>query len=191
MSDSFSGQWIVEVWQKDAAFDERYVISGSDSSDGTYAGLTGTAPIVVTGNEWTVELEWNDQHGSGWLPSAVHRKSAAATASDGVVVFLGADDNYEQFRDGDYNDLVLRLRSVDPSIAPWYPISHLYDFTLPAKAWRCGIARTTNKGDCEKAIDEREKERNLKKIREQVEERREALRRQAKKAKKAKSKPKG
>ena len=168
MSDTFHGQWIVEVWQKDALFNERFVISGSDSSDGAYSGVVGATPVVVSGDQWNITLEWNDGHGSGWQPSAIHRKSAACTASDGVIVLLGADDNYEQYRDGDYNDLVLRLRSVDPDIAPWYPITHQYDFTLPEKAWACGVARTTDKRDCDKDINEREKERELEKIRAEV-----------------------
>jgi hypothetical protein len=171
MSDTFHGQWIVEVWQKDAAFDERFVIAGSDASDGAYPGVVGSVPVVVTGAEWTIQLEWNDMASSGWQPSAIRRNSAAATASDGIVVFLGADDNYEQFRDHDYNDLVLQLHSVDPDLAPWYPIAHPYDFTLPEKTWRCGVAKHTDKRRCGK-VDEEE----LEKIREQVLELREKLR---------------
>jgi hypothetical protein len=38
----FSGDWTVTVFSKDAAFSERFVIEGSVSSDGAYAGETTT-----------------------------------------------------------------------------------------------------------------------------------------------------
>ncbi len=186
MSDTFHGQWIVEVWQKDALFDERFIVSGSDSGDGAYAGVAGALPVVVTGAEWSITLEWNDGHGSGWQPSGIRRNSAVATATDGVVVFLGADDNYEQFRDHDYNDLVLRLRSVDPDIAPWYPITRSYDFTLPAETWRCGVARTTDKDECDN-VDQRKKKRELKKLRAEVQKLRDQLKREGEQRRPSKS----
>jgi hypothetical protein len=131
MSEEFFGDWTLEVIEKEAAFSERFVIDGSDASDGVYPGETTTPPLAVTGARWRVTLEWNDNAGSGWQPSDVRRTGAAYTLQDGLVIVLGADDNFPQFRDEDYDDVVLRCTSNDPRINPWHPFINPYDFTLP------------------------------------------------------------
>ena len=77
MAEVFYGAWTVEVLAKDAAFGQRFVIAGSDAADGDYPGVTGTPPVSATGQRWTLALEWNDNAGSGWLPSDVRRTSTA------------------------------------------------------------------------------------------------------------------
>jgi hypothetical protein len=52
-------------------------------------------------------------------------------AAEGLVPFLAADDNFEQFRDHDFNDLILRCRNLDPQINPRIPLFNMPDFTLP------------------------------------------------------------
>ena len=130
MAEVFYGTWTVEVLAKDAAFSQRFVIAGSDAADGDYPGAIGTPPVSVAGQRWTLALEWNDDAGSGWLPSDVRRTSAVFTLQDGLVVVLGADDNFEQFRDHDFNDVVLRCHNVDPALTPWHPPISTLDFTL-------------------------------------------------------------
>ncbi len=131
MAEMFSGDWTVEVFQKDADFSERFIIEGSRASDGVYPGETATPPVSVSGPSWFIRFEWNDNAGSGWQPSDVRRTGAAYTLQDGLVVLLGADDNFEQLRDHDFNDVVLRCRNVDPQLNPWHPFANPYDFTLP------------------------------------------------------------
>src|SRR6266487_6103707 len=98
MDQHFFGNWNVEVLTKDAAFDERFRIQGSDLADGAYPGIPGSGPGPVTGVEWILTMEWNDNAGSGWQPSDIKR-SATYTIDDGLVVFLGADDNFPALRD--------------------------------------------------------------------------------------------
>ena len=130
MTETFYGPWSVVVVGKDAAFDERLVIRGSDASDGDYAAAPGTGPGTVSGWGWTLDLEWNDNAGSGWQASGVQR-SASYTAADGLVVTLGADDNYPHLRDGDFDDVVITCHSVDPDHTPLHPVVNPYDFTVP------------------------------------------------------------
>jgi hypothetical protein len=131
MAETFSGQWLVEVFQKDAAFSERFIVEGSLGSDGIYPGEMITPAVSVSGQNWSIRFEWNDNAGSDWQESAVRRTGAAYTLQDGLIVFLGADDNFPSRRDGDFNDVVLRCRNLDPQLNPWDPFANPYDFTLP------------------------------------------------------------
>src|SRR5690348_2096440 len=127
----FSGDWTVTVFSKDAAFSERFVIEGSVSSDGAYPGETTTPPVSVSGSRWFLRFEWNDNAGSGWQPSDIRRTDASYTLQEGLVTLVAADDNFEQFRDHDFNDLILRCRNLDPQINPRIPLFNMPDFTLP------------------------------------------------------------
>jgi hypothetical protein len=116
MTETFFGPWTVAVVSWESAFSQRFVISGSDASDGAYAGVPG-AVVQVTGDEWRLDLEWNDGVGSGWQPSDV-RRGADFTIQGGLTITLGADDNVDAVRDRDYNDIVLACHSDDPAIDP-------------------------------------------------------------------------
>ena len=116
MTQTFYGEWLVRVDSRDAAFGERFLISGSDAADGAYDGTPGVN-TTVSGDTWTLDLEWNDNAGSGWQPSAV-LKTATYTLHEGLVVTLGADDNVEALRDFDYNDVVVSCLSLDTAINP-------------------------------------------------------------------------
>jgi hypothetical protein len=116
MTQTFFGPWTVQVVSVDAAFSERFVIAGSANADGAHDAAPG-ARVQVSGDAWTLELEWNDNIGSGWQPSDV-RKAAEYTITDGLIITLGADDNLDAVRDHDYNDVVLACRSLDPTVDP-------------------------------------------------------------------------
>lgn len=100
----------------ESAFSQRFVIGGSVGADGAYDGTPGVS-VQVSGDAWTLDLEWNDNVASGWQPSDV-RKSADYTIGNGLVVTLGADDNVDAVRDRDFNDLVVACRSTDPAVDP-------------------------------------------------------------------------
>lgn len=136
MAETFSGEWTIEVLQKDAAFSERFIIQGSLASDGTYAGETATPPLLVSGPKWTIQFEWNDDAGSGWQPSEVRRTDAAYSRQEGLIVILGVDDNSAALRDRDFNDVVLLCRNVEPQLNPWYLVDYPYDFTVPDEVKR-------------------------------------------------------
>jgi hypothetical protein len=130
MPEVFYGPWSISVDSKDSVFEQRFVIQGSDSSDGTYPGTTGTS-VAVTGKQWTVTMEWLD--GSTWQPSGV-RRSATYTLQEGVVVTLAADDSPAGVADQDYNDLMVVMKYEDPSLNPLRPSGNPYDFTIPEGA---------------------------------------------------------
>lgn len=128
--ETLYGPWHVEVVARDAALDQRVVISGSQGSDGDYPGTRGTVIGDVTGEEWSVALEWrNATAGGEWQPSGV-RREAGFTLQDGLFVTLGADDGPEGGRDGDFNDLVVRLINQDPNLDPMAGAHVPHEFTI-------------------------------------------------------------
>jgi len=131
MAERFYGTWIIDVVGKDAAFSQRYIIIGSDRVDGAYPADLGVPRLQVSGAEWTLALEWNNNTGSGWQPSRVQRRSTSFTITDGLVIVLGADDNWEQVADDDFDDVVVRCQNIDPHLIPWYPYQPKLDFSLP------------------------------------------------------------
>jgi hypothetical protein len=133
MTETFYGTWLIDVVGKDAWYSQRYVISDSDRADGIYAADLTTPRLLVSGQEWTLTLEWNDNAGSGWQVSRTRRLPVDFTAKDGLVVVLGVDDNWPQFADGDFDDVVLRCQNIDPELIPWYPFVQKIDFSLPKR----------------------------------------------------------
>jgi hypothetical protein len=130
MAETFYGDWLVRCIEKDSDFEQRFKISGSDSSDSTYNGTPGTQIDRVSGQQWSIEMEWNDNAGSGWQPSDIGRSAASYTVQEGLVITLGADDNWPEKRDGDYNDLIIVCKSLDPAINPNPPPPNPPHFTI-------------------------------------------------------------
>jgi hypothetical protein len=129
MAETFSGSWIVEVLGKESPFLHRFVIEGSDASDGIYPGDTSTPPVSVSGPNWSIRLEWHDATLSPiWRASDVHR-GAAYTLEDSLVVSLGVDDSLP-LPDPSLDAFVLRCRNVDEHMNPWHPFVNPYDFTV-------------------------------------------------------------
>lgn len=131
MPEIFYGTWLIDVIAKDAAFSQRYVINGSDRVDGDYPADTTTPRLQVSGAEWTLTMEWNDNAGSGWQPSRVRRSTVDFTVENGLVIVLGVDDNWIQVADNDFNDVQLRCQNIDPHLTPWHPHRRTVDFSLP------------------------------------------------------------
>jgi hypothetical protein len=96
------GAWTVRVKSKDAAFPQRFQISGSDSANGTYVGDVSTPPIFVTGAQWSVNIQ-NQPTGGTWQDSG--QRITFPIVSGGLVKFdiLSNDAGPDQ----DYNDLIL------------------------------------------------------------------------------------
>ena len=130
MPEIFYGTWLIDVIAKDAAFSQRYVINGSDRVDGDYPADTTTPQLQVSGAEWTLTMEWNDNAGSGWQSSRVRRSTVNFTVEDGLVVVLGVDDNWIQFADEDFNDVQVRCQNIDPHLNPWHPHKRTVDFSV-------------------------------------------------------------
>jgi hypothetical protein len=126
MTETFYGPWSVAVVGKDSNFDQRFVITGSDTADGGYAGVVGFS-IGVTGDEWTLTMDWLDSN--QFRPSRIER-AARYDVRDALIVTLGADDGPEATADRDFNDMVLVLRSEDPALDALRPSGNPYDFTI-------------------------------------------------------------
>jgi hypothetical protein len=111
MQVSFRGKWRGTVTGRNAGFSQRVVVSGASSGNGAYNGVVGTSFVFQDGQ---VELQWNNNSGSGWQPSAVI--SAIGLSSPLVMsMSLAADDNFPDQRDGDYDDLVVGFENLDPA----------------------------------------------------------------------------
>ena len=145
MAELFYGEWMVEVFQRDAALSQRFITSGS-SNDNVYPAETTTNPVSVSswpGRGFEVQMQWYDNAWSDWHPSDVRRIGVEYTLQDGLVVLLKSDDN----------DFVLRCRNVDPQLNPWRssPVN-LPDFTLPE-----GVRHPPDNGDDDRDDDDRDR----------------------------------
>lgn len=99
--------------EKNAGFSQRIKITGASSGSGVYAGDVGNT-FEVNGDQWNVQLEWNNNSGSNWQPSAMS-VSTGSISPLVLVRFLGADDNFPAQRDGDYDDLVVQAIDMGPA----------------------------------------------------------------------------
>ncbi len=104
MAITMQGNWTVSVKSKTAAFQQRFVIQGSDSADGVYAGDVSTPPVHVTGAQWTIAIEHLPTgKGATWKPSAERLGTPSAMGGQIVFDILSNDTGADQ----DYDDLVL------------------------------------------------------------------------------------
>lgn len=109
MQVPFQGKWRGTVTGRNAAFSQRVVVSGAASGNGAYNGVVGNSFVFEDGR---VELQWNNNSGSGWQPSGI---ISAVGMSSPLVVFasISADDNFPDERDGDYDDLIVWFEYLD------------------------------------------------------------------------------
>jgi len=97
---SMQGNWTVRVKSKDAAFPQRFVVSGATTGNGTHAGTVG-ASVAVTGAQWSIAIQHDP--GSGFQLSDT--KITFPRRSGGNYVFdIQSND---AGADQDFNDLVL------------------------------------------------------------------------------------
>src|SRR5258708_12247631 len=103
MPEVFYGEWAVAVVSHESAYNQRYIITGSDASDGTY--LVGNPPPVnVFGAQWTLTIEY--EGAGGWQASEI-RRTPTYTPHDALVINLRASLNFE----ANSNDIVLTCPS--------------------------------------------------------------------------------
>jgi hypothetical protein len=98
------GTWTVSVKQKSAAWPQRFIIQGSDSADGVYAGVAGNPPVLVSGDQWTIMVEHNPVGPAPWTASTEHLTTPSHTGSQ-IVFDIRSNDSGP---DVDFNDLVLK-----------------------------------------------------------------------------------
>lgn len=101
MAITMQGNWTLRIKGRNAAFAQRFVVSGATTGNGTYDGVVGNA-VFVTGAQWTV----NVQHcptGRAWQDS-VQRIGLPGVMSGLLQFEIAANDGG---LDDDYDDLVL------------------------------------------------------------------------------------
>ena len=112
MPITMQGNWAVSVKSKSASFKQRFIIKGSDSVDGTYAGETTTPLVNVTGAQWTITIEHLPKgKGESWTVSA--DRLGTPSSSGGQILFdiLSNDSGADE----DYNDLILACSAAEAS----------------------------------------------------------------------------
>lgn len=133
---TFHGPFLVRVMRVNSPREQRLVVRGSDASDGLYPGVLGLS-VQVTGDTWTVDLEWNDTDGE-WKSSWVDQ-SVAFTVDDGLMFTLRAL-NVVLLRSPNGSDsppfdhLIVTVISTNPDLNPMHPHTAPPDFTLPESA---------------------------------------------------------
>jgi hypothetical protein len=141
VEETFHGPWSVVVYSNTSKPGggalHRFTITGSDASDGRYPAAPGSAAVIVSGQAWTIAMEWRgtfphpDQTPLNWHPTKF-TPEASYTPQDGLVVFLHGDD--KKFAATQPTQLVLKCRSRNPAHQPLPggPISH--NFTVSEEA---------------------------------------------------------
>jgi hypothetical protein len=95
------GNWTLRVKGRNAAFAQRFVVSGAITGNGTYDGVVGNA-VFVTGAQWTVNVQHRPT-GRAWQDSA--QRIGLPGVMGGLLQFdIAANDGG---LDDDYDDLVL------------------------------------------------------------------------------------
>lgn len=112
MSISIQGTWNVQVIRKDAALDQRFIISGATAGNGVYPGQVGTS-VQVSGQNWLINMqadgEANGQSGV-WINSEL-RKTTTQIIGNNYVFEVESEDYIQDYN---WTDLVLRFTQPIP-----------------------------------------------------------------------------
>lgn len=101
MAITLQGAWTLRVTARNAAFAQRFVVSGADVGNGAHDGVVGTS-VFVRGTQWTLQVQHRPTR-QGWHESS--QRLGLPTVSEGVLrVDLASNDGG---LDADYDDLVL------------------------------------------------------------------------------------
>ncbi len=99
MPINMQGEWAVSVsFREFASQPQRFIISGADTGNGTYDGVTATPAVHVTGAAWAITVQHNP--GTGWVTS--HDQITFPTRSGGnynVIIQANDDDIDPTFDD--------------------------------------------------------------------------------------------
>ena len=102
--------WNIQVTQKSAARDQRFVVSGAATGNGAHPGVVGSPVVSVTSSgDWSIVIQ--SKIGSTWVNST-EKIQFPSSASSGFNI---ASDDYNVTPDGDFNDLVLHCTPIAAS----------------------------------------------------------------------------
>src|SRR6185295_11060057 len=105
MSITMQGPWTVSVKSKNAAFPQRFIISGAATGNGTYVGDPTTPAVPVTGDSWAITIQNNP--GTGFQDSDEQIKFPFISGGQYHFDIESNDAGGDQ----DFNDLILRCRT--------------------------------------------------------------------------------
>lgn len=95
------GNWTVSVKSKNAAFPQRFIISGAATGNGTYNGVVATPAVNVTGTQWTIAIQHNP--GTGFQLSDTKLKFPQQIGLNYKFDIQSNDSGADQ----DFDDLIL------------------------------------------------------------------------------------
>ncbi len=104
MAITMQGPWTVSVKSKNAAYSQRFIISGAASGNGTYSGVVSTPPVSVIplpGTGWSIRIQNNP--GSGWVDSDDQIKFPTIVSGQ----YRFDIESNDAGGDKDFNDLIL------------------------------------------------------------------------------------
>ncbi|MGB7069967.1 MAG: hypothetical protein WBD22_10785 [Pyrinomonadaceae bacterium] len=134
MATTFYGPWHVVLGLVNSHFSQRFIISGSDNSDGIYPVAFGnTLVLAIQGGKWQIEVQYFPfDPGSTWQPSDV-RESMKFVPGEGLILQLDGAARPPVLINPKFHNLALTCTSMDPEINP-IPTANPYDFTFSEDA---------------------------------------------------------
>jgi len=119
MPISIQGNWTVRVVVRNVnSLPQRFSISGATSGNGTYIGDVSTPAVLVTGQNWTVNIQANEDYdfNGQWLNSSM-RVTPTQTVGNQYVFRIESED---LIQDNSWDDCVLEF--TQPVPAPPQPL---------------------------------------------------------------------
>jgi hypothetical protein len=104
MAIPMQGAWTVTVKSKNAAFNQRFVISGATSGNGSHSATVGSS-VFVTGTQWSINVQSQSANNQPWVES--RQRLGTPAVSGGLVRVDIRTDDVGGVGDLDFNDLVL------------------------------------------------------------------------------------
>jgi hypothetical protein len=144
VTQRFSGPWVIAPDTVSPIGSYRYVIQGSDSSDGEYdlPWSGGTPPVSVSGDDWALQIQaliggdWSQDEADPPLPGGGETSAAVFAPQTGLVRTVGtgtlaynAPPPPGAF---EFSGARLRCTSLDPDLSPG-PMPPHPDFTVPGE----------------------------------------------------------
>ncbi len=102
MTIQMQGSWTVSVKSKNAAYAQRFIVSGADVGNGTYDGKVSTPSVFVSGDTWSIRIQ-NKPPKKAWVGSD---DQITFPTLAGSLVSFDIQSN-DAGSDEDFNDLIL------------------------------------------------------------------------------------
>src|SRR5436190_1815382 len=105
------GSWNIQVTQKFADREQRFIVSGASSGNGIHPGVVGSPIATVIGGSWSLQIQ--NKNGSTWQNST--EKILLSPAPCTGFTLASDDGGGSGAGDEDFNDLVLQLTTIATS----------------------------------------------------------------------------